>query len=480
MDLYDALRLLWRRKGLIALVVVVACSSAYGVSKLLPKVYEAKTTLIFPRQDLGGDGVLSSLLSSPALSRFAGLAGVGGLPGDSQASVEVIEAMLRSRTLAERVARACDLQAVYRTASPEQTVRRLQGATTIKTEKRHSLQVTVRAPSPELAARLANRTVDELRQMVDEKVDLFLARRHRRFVERQLLRARRELTQAEERLKRFQEQRGIVSLPDETRAAIENLAELEKERTLARVAAVDADVQLTAVRRQVEAQTARPVQDLPAHSPLVGELRRQLVDLNAQLAVARMEFTDAHPTVQQLQAQVDEIERQIAVEARRVRRSLDTGLAPELTDLEVERIARQARATALGQAVRTLRHQFERLPEAGLQLARLTRDRTVQEGIYTLLTGEYERARLMEAREGPGFVVLDRAVPPERHVFPRALINVLIAAVLSLWLGITLAFLMERARVAEASPGSSDGAGPDGAAPYREEPTPPVAVEHPS
>jgi uncharacterized protein involved in exopolysaccharide biosynthesis len=445
MDLYDVLKLLWRRKGTLALVFVLACSSAYGTSKLLPKAYEGRTTLIFPQPEMDSGGVLSQVLSSSAFGRLSGLSGLGGVLGGSQASVDLIQAMLKSRTLAERVASACDLQRVYKTRSMEQTVKTLQRATTVRSEKEQALTLAVRAPSPQLAANVANQTVTELRQMVEEKVDLFLARRQRLFVERQLTRVRGDLRRAEERLARFQETKGIVSLPEETKAAIQTLAELEKEQTLARMAALDADARVAAVRRQVEAQSIRPVEELPAHSPLIRELRGQLVDLNAQLAVARVEFTEEHPQVAQLRAQVGEVERQIAAEVRRVRHAIDAGTAPELTDVEVERIARGASLSALEQAIRSYRRRFDRLPQEGLALARLTRDRTVAEGLYTLLTGEYERARLMEAREGPGFVVLDRAVVPERHVYPRTLINVLLAGVLGLWLGITLAFLLERA-----------------------------------
>jgi uncharacterized protein involved in exopolysaccharide biosynthesis len=469
MDLFDALQIIWRRKGMILVILILSCGSAYAVSKLLPKAYEGRTTLIFPRGD-SGRGVLASFLSSAGLKGGTGLPGLGSLLGESQAQPEVIEAMLRSRTLATRVALACDLQRVYKTASLEKTVRRLQDATTIRSDKTEALQVAVRAPTPLLAASLANRTVDELKRMSDEKVDLFLARKNRRFVERQLVRARRDLARVEERLKRFEETHAIVSLKDEARTAIESLAEIEKERTLTRVAEADVEAQLAEVRRQVQAQTSRPVEDLPAHSTVIRDLRENLVDLNAQLAVANQEFTPEHPTVQQLQAQVDETRRQIEAEARRVRRSLDTGLAPELVKLEVEKIAGEARRTALDRAIHGYRAQFDRLPAAGLQLARLTRDREVQEGIYTLLTSEYERARLMEAREGPGFVVLDPAVVPERHVFPRTLINVIIAGVLGLWLGVTLAFVAERA-LAEAGPGSKNGTGPapHGATPFPEE-----------
>jgi succinoglycan biosynthesis transport protein ExoP len=469
MDLFDALQIVWRRKAMILAVLFLSCGGAFVASKLLPKAYEGRVTLIFPHSENGG-GTLASLLSSAGLHGGGNLPGLGGLLGDSQASAEVVDAMLRSRTLATRVAIACDLKRVYKTASLEKTVRRLQDATSIRNDRTAAMQVAVRAPTPVLAATLANRTVSELKRMSDEKVDLFLARKNRRFIERQLARTQRDLARAEERLKRFEETHAIVSLKDEVRTAIESMAEIEKERTLGRVEGADVDAQLAEVRRQVQAQTSHPVEDLPAHSTVIRDLREKLVDLNTQLAVANEEFTPEHPTVRQLQAEVDETRRQIEAEARRVRRSLDTGLAPELVKLEVEKIAGEARTTALDRAINGYRGQFDRLPEEGLQLARLTRDREVQEGIYTLLTSEHERARLMEAREGPSFVVLDPAVVPERPVFPRTLINVIVAGVLGLWLGVTCAFLAERAK-ADVGHGSKNGTGPapHGATPFPEE-----------
>jgi uncharacterized protein involved in exopolysaccharide biosynthesis len=461
MDLFEALQIVWRRKGLILLVLFLTCGSAYGVSKLLPKAYEAQTTLIFPRADAASAGALASLLSGTGLGRMSGFPGIGGLVGGSQTSAETVEALLRSRTLATRVVQELDLQRVYHTRTLEQTVKALQNATTIRTEKTEAMKVAVRAPDRQTAATVANRMIAEMEQLTEEKVDLFLARKNRRFVEGQLARTRRNLADAEERLKRFHEQNRIVSLQDETRAAIESLAELAKEQTLAQVAAVDTDAQLDEVRRQVQEQTSQTVEDLPAHSPIIADLRQKYEEVSGQLVVARVEFTESHPTVQQLSAQAAEMKRQIDVEAQRVRASLKTGLAPELAKLEVERIATVARTGALGRAIDASRRKFDELPEAGLQLARLIRERTVQESLYTLLTAEYERARLTEAREGPGFVVLDRAVPPEKHVFPRTMINVIIAGVLGLWLGVTLALLAERAQTARFEPPSTNGTGPE-------------------
>jgi tyrosine-protein kinase Etk/Wzc len=173
--------------------------------------------------------------------------------------------------------------------------------------------------------------------------------------------------------------------------------------------------------------------------------REKLVSLNAELTLAQQEFTDADPTVQRLKAEIAETRRQIELEVARVRRSLNTGLAPELTKHEVDRIALEARAEAVTRAIARVEREKLRLPAESLQLARLTRDQQVQEALYSMLMSDREKLRLLEAREGPPFVVLDAAVLPEGRVWPRPTLIALLAAILSFVAATTLAFFVEYA-----------------------------------
>jgi len=95
---------------------------------------------------------------------------------------------------------------------------------------------------------------------------------------------------------------------------------------------------------------------------------------------------------------------------------------------------------------------FPKVPELGTELARLVRDVKVQETVYTLLTQQYEQAKIAEARDTPVVQVLDKAVPAERKSRPRPFLNTAIAGTLSLFVAIFLAFFLEyleRMRVRE-------------------------------
>jgi uncharacterized protein involved in exopolysaccharide biosynthesis len=242
---------------------------------------------------------------------------------------------------------------------------------------------------------------------------------------------------------------------------VQQVADLERERSTTQIALKDAQARLREVQRQIVAQTSQPLEELPAHSPVIQTWREKLVSLNADLALAQQEFTDENPTVQRLEAEIAETRRQIEMEVARVQRSLDTGLAPELTKHEVDRIALEARAEAVDRAVARVETQFRRLPTASLQLARLTRNQQVQEALFSMLTSEREKLRLLEAREGPPFVVLDAAVVPEARVWPRPSLIALLAAILSFVAATTLAFFVEYAERARFTRGKRVYPAPD-------------------
>jgi uncharacterized protein involved in exopolysaccharide biosynthesis len=88
------------------------------------------------------------------------------------------------------------------------------------------------------------------------------------------------------------------------------------------------------------------------------------------------------------------------------------------------------------------------VPELALQFARLFRQVKVQETLFTLLTSQHEQAKIAEARDTPTIQMLDQAVPSDKRVRPRVVLNMAVASVLALLSGVFLAlFLDYRARV---------------------------------
>jgi uncharacterized protein involved in exopolysaccharide biosynthesis len=86
---------------------------------------------------------------------------------------------------------------------------------------------------------------------------------------------------------------------------------------------------------------------------------------------------------------------------------------------------------------------FVSVPALVLEYGRLMRELKVQETLYTLLTSQLEQAKLTEARDTPTVQVLDPAIPAEKKSKPSIRLNMLIAGVLALFVGLFLAFFLE-------------------------------------
>ena len=99
-----------------------------------------------------------------------------------------------------------------------------------------------------------------------------------------------------------------------------------------------------------------------------------------------------------------------------------------------------------------LDQQIAKLPNQGLGMARLYREVKVQEQVFTLLMGQYEEAKIEEAKDVATVEVLDRAIPPDRKARPRRGQIVILAFAISLVLGVgyvvTTDYLRRAARAA--------------------------------
>jgi tyrosine-protein kinase Etk/Wzc len=87
--------------------------------------------------------------------------------------------------------------------------------------------------------------------------------------------------------------------------------------------------------------------------------------------------------------------------------------------------------------------ELGRLPGLKNEGARLALDAEIQRRVFTLLTGQYEDARVEEMRDTPTLTTLDRARPPELKSRPKRSVIVLAATFAALllsagWVGLSL------------------------------------------
>jgi capsule polysaccharide export protein KpsE/RkpR len=194
-----------------------------------------------------------------------------------------------------------------------------------------------------------------------------------------MVQTERELRQAEEAFRQFQESHWAVALQEQARGSVE----------------------------------------------VAATLRGEIMASEVQLEVMRNFATEANPEVVKLKRRIEEMKRQLG--------QMQYGKGWTLP----------AESRNHRESYKEMHVAFSQVPELGLELARLTRDVKVQEAVYTLLTQELEQAKIAEARDMPVVRPLDAAVPADRKAKPKIKLNMAMAGIMSLFLGIFLAFFLE-------------------------------------
>jgi uncharacterized protein involved in exopolysaccharide biosynthesis len=98
---------------------------------------------------------------------------------------------------------------------------------------------------------------------------------------------------------------------------------------------------------------------------------------------------------------------------------------------------------AMDAELRAFDRELAKLPGLKHEGARLALDAEIQRKMFTLITAQYEEARIQEMRDTPTLTILDRAGPPEIKARPKRAIIVLVTAFVAallatVWLAISL------------------------------------------
>jgi len=251
----------WRRRWVVLALCAATMALTYGVSKLMPKSYEATATLVTPKE--GPGGLLGGLAATGLLQQVSGLA-VPSLPSFTP-NRDLLLAVLKSRTIAQAVVEKFSLQPRYRAKYLDDAIKKLRNLTTIAISREGVISVRVEDQDPALAAEIANHYVERLDELVAQ-YGTSEAGRQRAFLTGQLARARVDLDAAEQSLRRFQERNRAIVLQEQTKGAIEAAARLKGE------------IMATEVQLQVMKNFATEA------NPEVAAVRKRLEEMNRQLA----------------------------------------------------------------------------------------------------------------------------------------------------------------------------------------------------
>jgi uncharacterized protein involved in exopolysaccharide biosynthesis len=155
---------------------------------------------------------------------------------------------------------------------------------------------------------------------------------------------------------------------------------------------------------------------------VLSELEAQRVAVEVQMAAKQKFYRGPHLEIEQLKAQMEAIQKNI----------------DRLTYSKAPRVPVEEEKGKVEFYI-----PLTRIPALNFDESRLLLKVKAKTGVVTMLTTQLEQAKLDEARDMPTINVLDWAEPPERPIKPKLKLNILLSAVVSLFIGIFLVFLLE-------------------------------------
>lgn len=414
---------------------------------LMQPMYSAQTTLQIDRE------------ASKVLD-VEGLAPTEALTGNEFLDTQV--GLLKSETLARRVVQTLNLDqnatvlemAGYPPSEDDKAaVTRARSAKTLENDltaaimkatsvKQQGLSrlVTIEftSPDPELSARVAN-------ALASNFVTTSLERRFesssyaRTFLEERLKQVKQKLEETEKELVAYAAREQIinVAIPGVSssangEAATQSLTATNLSSLNAALTTAQAD-RIRAEQRWRQAQST-PILSLPEAlaDPTVQVLRQQRATLSAtyqeKLKIYRPDF----PEMLQLQAQIDEVDRQL--------KSVGDAILSSIKS-RYEIALKQEQSFA--QQVTQLKGSFLDLRERNIQYAILQREVDTNRTLYEGLLQRYKEVGVAGGLSANNIAVVDRAQAPDKPSSPKAALNLAIALVLGLAIGGAATLLLE-------------------------------------
>lgn len=448
LTLHDYLAVLFRGRWTILGTFVAIMLAVVYYTFTTPPTFEASTTIMIDDKQ----GMGESLFDVTGFSQQRTLI---------NNQVEI----LKSRSLNQAV-----IQRLL--SSPQKdSIQLLQGLGTEKTyldvltELRESIAVSpirdtdlitlkVKAASPFEAAFLAE-SVARVYQEMDRNLSRGEISQVVQFLEEQLARKEQDLQQSEDALKDYMEREKIGSLGDEATQIVEQGAEFE---SLYKEALIDYEVtrkRLDYLKNRLgESKETLETEIAQVSSPLVIQLRQEMAEIERNIAVFLSQGVGSHdPQVRREQEKLQALKKRLTEEIRAL---IVEGLPPndplaqaqelvtEILEAEVDLSSLHARSQALKRVVDSYSGKLESLPDKNVQLARLERNRKVDENLYMMMREKFEESRITQAGQIGKVRIIDEPIEPIDPISPRKTLNLLVGVLLGLGLGVGITFLREQ------------------------------------
>ncbi|MBW6516580.1 MAG: polysaccharide biosynthesis tyrosine autokinase [Candidatus Cloacimonetes bacterium] len=268
------------------------------------------------------------------------------------------------------------------------------------------------------------------------------------FLEDQVEIVSTRLRLAEEDLRVFKIEQGVLLLSEETRALINRSADVEAAYEEAVTERNIISQKIDYLRQELGRQDELFIDvNSIITSSLIESARAEVVSIQTRITnlITRNEYPIDHPEIIQLNRQLqnakdnlnNEIQRVLAVQEGSTdpltyRGSITEKISLALIDLNVA----ESKVNALRQTVAEYNIGLSLLPDKEVELARLERNYRINEKIHTMLVEKYEDAKIAVQAKLANIRLLEESSVPGSPIKPNKRLNYLVGLIIGLGIGL--------------------------------------------
>lgn len=406
-DYKKYLQLVVRRKELFIAVALLIMTFAIIVSYILPKKYEASSTVFIEKN------VISELVR-----------GITVTPS-MEDTIRVLTYAITSRTILTKVADSLDMNISKPAKNVDELIKDLQKKTVVRVKDNNLFTISYVDSNPRIARDFVNTLV---RLYIEENTSSKRGESYdaTNFLSGQIDTFRTKLEKAEKELNDYKRDKGGVIAVDEARLFEEINTSQQKLY----------DLELT--RRQLE---GRRKVTRKSGDPL----QTKLAALNKRLEELRVEYNENYPEILKVKTDIETVKEQQKHRGGAEYQSLDP---QELERIDSEISAIKASEASLRRYISTNQALLRTLPTAKAELDKLETAKNNQKNIYDQLFarhGQSEVSKQMEVQDKTTtFRIVDPAVLPQKPVSPNRLKIMLMGIVGGIAASFGLLMLLEQ------------------------------------
>lgn len=429
--LLDYWLVLYKRKWIIGLIVLSAMVTAWILSKTVTPFYEAKAVFFVPAK---ADAV--TFLAAPGVSTSKTLLA----PEPKEAPHGPYLGVLKSSAIAELVQKEFPHKPVI-------DLKRRDMDFVLNNE--FLIEVYARDRDPEMAAGIANAYVkyfNHLMQGYPGNIQVNTGET----LEKEIKKTEKELLRARMELEEFQRRNNTASIDEETKQFISMKMSFKSKLDTTKVTYEENGDKINALTAQLRKEgNLLSAEEVTVTSPLLENIQKQLTDVESKMAGLSAEIKEKHPDFITLKNQYSNLKEQMKKEISRIINSqikapntFYENLRQQLVGLYVDRESLTASMNACRAVLNDIDTEMKRIPAIQAEWDRLAMevDRN-KKNLETLKTNLGEVSAQKE-KEMQIAVIVDKAIPPEKPSFPVLWLNLIVAGMVGIIVGVFYAFFM--------------------------------------